>query len=92
MVQGRIGFAWHRLPNEGNTWQVSSTGAVDLLVIHCACQIQALDRLYTLYVNVIGTIKGYGDLLWVDVVDKIDEMGEQVLLLCSWMSGNPEVP
>jgi len=37
-----------------------------------------LDRLYTLYVTVIATIKGYGDYFWVDVVEKIDEMGEQV--------------
>jgi dynein heavy chain len=38
-----------------------------------------LDRLYTLYVTVITTIKGYGDFFWVDVVEKVDEMGEQVL-------------
>jgi hypothetical protein len=37
-----------------------------------------LDRLYTLYVTVITTIKGYGDYFWVDVVEKVDEMGEQV--------------
>ncbi|PNH08753.1 Dynein gamma chain, flagellar outer arm [Tetrabaena socialis] len=42
-------------------------------------EIQMLDRLYSLYVNVITTIKGYGDYFWVDVVEKIDEMGEQVL-------------
>lgn len=38
-----------------------------------------LDRLYSLYVTVISTIKGYGDYFWADVVEKIDEMGEQVL-------------
>ena len=38
-----------------------------------------LDRLYSLYVTVITTIKGYGDYFWVDVVEKVDEMGEQVL-------------
>ena len=37
-----------------------------------------LDRLYTLYVTVITTIKGYGDYFWADVVEKVDEMGEQV--------------
>ena len=37
-----------------------------------------LDRLYSLYVTVIGTIKGYGDYFWVDVVEKIDEMGDTV--------------
>ncbi|GFR42148.1 hypothetical protein Agub_g3000 [Astrephomene gubernaculifera] len=42
-------------------------------------EIQMLDRLYSLYVTVITTIKGYGDYFWVDVVEKIDEMGEQVL-------------
>nr|Q39575.1 RecName: Full=Dynein gamma chain, flagellar outer arm [Chlamydomonas reinhardtii]7KZM_C Chain C, Dynein gamma chain, flagellar outer arm [Chlamydomonas reinhardtii]7KZN_C Chain C, Dynein gamma chain, flagellar outer arm [Chlamydomonas reinhardtii]7KZO_C Chain C, Dynein gamma chain, flagellar outer arm [Chlamydomonas reinhardtii]8GLV_AD Chain AD, Dynein gamma chain, flagellar outer arm [Chlamydomonas reinhardtii]8GLV_AX Chain AX, Dynein gamma chain, flagellar outer arm [Chlamydomonas reinhar len=41
-------------------------------------EIQMLDRLYSLYVAVITTIKGYGDYFWVDVVEKIDEMGEQV--------------
>jgi hypothetical protein len=29
-------------------------------------------------VTVISTIKGYGDYFWVDVVEKIDEMGETV--------------
>lgn len=41
-------------------------------------EIQMLDRLYNLYVTVITTIKGYGDYFWVDVVEKIDEMGDQV--------------
>lgn len=41
-------------------------------------QVSMLDRLYTLYVTVITTIKGYGDYFWADVVEKIDEMGEQV--------------
>lgn len=31
-----------------------------------------------LYVNVITTIKGYGEFLWVDVVEQIDSMTEQV--------------
>ncbi|MEW5318622.1 MAG: hypothetical protein WDW38_009830 [Sanguina aurantia] len=43
-------------------------------------EIQMLDRLYNLYVTVISTIKGYGDYFWVDVVEKIDEMAEQVNL------------
>ena len=41
-------------------------------------EIQMLDRLYNLYVTVISTIKGYGDYFWVDVVEKISEMGETV--------------
>ena len=40
-------------------------------------EIAMLDKLYTLYVNVITTINGYGDLMWVDVVDQIDQMLEQ---------------
>ena len=34
--------------------------------------------LCSLYVSVITTIRGYGDYLWVDVVEKIDAMGSQV--------------
>ena len=41
-------------------------------------QITMLDRLYSLYVTVIGTIKSYGDYFWTDVVEKVDEMGETV--------------
>ncbi|KAK9794950.1 hypothetical protein WJX73_010224 [Symbiochloris irregularis] len=41
-------------------------------------EIQMLDRLYSLYVNVITTIKGYGNYLWTDVVAQIDRMGEEV--------------
>ena len=32
----------------------------------------------SLYVSVITTIRGYGDFLWVDVVEKIDAMASQV--------------
>lgn len=32
----------------------------------------------SLYVAVITTIRGWGDLLWVDVVEKIDAMSTQV--------------
>ena len=32
-----------------------------------------------LYVNVITTIKGYGNYFWVDVVAQIDAMSEEVL-------------
>lgn len=31
-----------------------------------------------LYVTVITTIRGFGDLFWVDVVEQIDTMTEQV--------------
>lgn len=41
-------------------------------------EIIMLDRLYSLYVNVITTINGYGEYLWVDVVEKIDEMSDTV--------------
>lgn len=41
-------------------------------------EIQMLDRLYTLYVTVISTIKGYGDYFWIDVVEQIETMAEQV--------------
>ncbi len=37
-----------------------------------------LVMLCRLYVNVITTIKGYGEFLWVDVVEQIDSMTEQV--------------
>ena len=32
----------------------------------------------SLYINVITAVKGFGDFLWVDVVEKIDSMGSQV--------------
>lgn len=45
------------------------------LQTYCAsCSIPAC----RLYANVVSTIKGYGDYFWVDVVEKIDEWGEQV--------------
>ena len=43
-------------------------------------EVQMLDRLYSLYVTVISTIKGYGDYFWVDVVEQVDSMAEQVYL------------
>jgi dynein heavy chain, axonemal len=33
---------------------------------------------YRLYVSVISTIRGYGDFFWVDVVEQMDAMLEQV--------------
>ena len=47
----------------------------DASVIHF-CQTGCV--LCRLYVNVISTIKGYGEFLWVDVVEQIDSMTEQV--------------
>jgi dynein heavy chain, axonemal len=41
-------------------------------------KISNLDKLYSLYVNVIQTIQGYGDVLWTDVVANIDEMSNAV--------------
>lgn len=43
-------------------------------------EVQMLNRLYSLYVTVISTIKGYGDYFWVDVVEQVDAMAEQVTL------------
>lgn len=37
-------------------------------------KIQNLDKLYSLYVHVIQTIQGYGDVLWTDVVSNIEDM------------------
>ena len=41
-------------------------------------ELELLDKLYSLFVNVITTIEGYGDMLWVDVQGSIDQMTEQV--------------
>ena len=41
-------------------------------------EITMLDKLYSIYVNVITTLRGFGDYLWVDVVERIDAMGTQV--------------
>ena len=41
-------------------------------------KITNLDKLYSLYVSVIQTIRGYGDVLWTDVVANIEEMGNAV--------------
>lgn len=41
-------------------------------------KISNLDKLYSLYVSVIQTIQGYGDVLWTDVVANIDEMSNAV--------------
>ena len=41
-------------------------------------EIQFLNRIYGLYVKVVGTIGGYQDFLWVDVVAEIDGMTEEV--------------
>eukprot|EP00960_Hanusia_phi_P069522 767109-Hanusia_phi.AAC.3 len=42
----------------------------------CKKELELLDKLYSLYVNVVQGIKGYGDLLWADVVANIDSMTE----------------
>lgn len=41
-------------------------------------EIQMLEKLYGLYVNVVNTINGYADILWVDVTLSIDAMTETV--------------
>lgn len=47
---------------------------------------------YRLYVSVITTIRGFGDLLWVDVVAQIDSMTEQVIAFQAQYSKLPKVP
>ena len=44
-----------------------------------------------LYVNVITTIRGFGDLLWTDVVAQIDGMTEQVLAFQAQANKLPKV-
>ncbi len=44
-----------------------------------------------LYVNVITTIRGFGDLLWVDVVAQIDGMTEQVIAFQTQANKLPKV-
>ena len=41
-------------------------------------ELQFLGRIYGLYTQVIKTINGYQEVLWVDVVEQIDSMTEQV--------------
>ena len=41
-------------------------------------EISMLTRLYDLYTDVLTTISGYADILWVDVVANIEGMSEQV--------------
>jgi dynein heavy chain, axonemal len=41
-------------------------------------KIQNLDKLYSLYVSVIQTIHGYGDVLWSDVVANLESMTSAV--------------
>ena len=41
-------------------------------------KIKMLDKLYSLYVSVIQTIKGYGDVVWTEVVTNIDNMTTDV--------------
>ena len=41
-------------------------------------ELTFLSKIYGLYVNVIKTISGYSDVLWMDVITQIDSMTEQV--------------
>lgn len=41
-------------------------------------ELELLDKLYSLFVTVITTIDGYGEMLWVDLVGSIDKMTDQV--------------
>lgn len=41
-------------------------------------KIANLDKLYSLYISVIQTIRGYGDVLWTDVVANIEDMSNAV--------------
>eukprot|EP00887_Chlorella_sp_A99_P001633 scaffold8.g1633.t1 len=40
-------------------------------------EITMLDKLYSLYVAVISVIRGFGDTLWADAVERVDAMGAQ---------------
>ncbi|CAL8466543.1 g6079 [Coccomyxa elongata] len=42
-------------------------------------ELSMLSRLYSLYVTVITTIRGYGDLFWTDVVAQMDAMNDTVV-------------
>jgi len=42
----------------------------------CKKELELLDKLYSLYVNVVQTISNYGDNMWTDVVANIDAMTE----------------
>ena len=55
------------------------------------CRADYVCVLCRLYVNVITTIKGYGNYLWVDVVAQIDRMGEEVLGFQSQCKRLPKV-
>jgi hypothetical protein len=49
-----------------------------LLCLHLTEIMHAPSYVCSLYVTVISTIRGYGDYLWVDVVEKVESMGNQV--------------
>ena len=62
---------------------MASPGAQHEVQVHSGSANNTLSdgsviALCRLYVNVITTIKGYGEFLWVDVVEQIDSMTEQV--------------
>ena len=42
----------------------------------CKKELELLDKLYSLFVNVVQTIKSYGDMMWGDVVANIEAMSE----------------
>ena len=42
----------------------------------CKSELELLDKLYSLYVNVVQTIKNYGADMWTDVVANIENMTE----------------
>ena len=42
--------------------------------------------------NVITTIKGFGDYLWTDVIAQIDAMGDQVNIFQNQAKKLPKVP
>ena len=46
--------------------------------VRLSCMTVAIMLPCRLYVNVITTIRSFGDYFWVDVVEQIDTMTEQV--------------
>ncbi len=66
----------HELSARLHTW-TQRCNAACLPAFECWCLVCCCAP-RSLYVNVITTIRGFGDFFWVDVVEQIDTMTEQV--------------
>lgn len=96
--------SWSGPRRRSSCW-TSCTGAgirvgwllpVCLPALHCAAalalSLSASSPPRSLYVSVITTIRGWGDYLWTDVVDKVDSMGSQVGGRCAPASVMLQLP